>query len=304
MTGEFTEKCKTYENIAKANGLEVTLELKNTICDYLAMENQIEVKEIQDKENEDNKYKYLKSQRELQIYFDENNYGTFYFNFFESIISQIEFKNLTRVLYLCSYMNYKNMLVIKENKFNHIPMKNTDVMKVLMLSEKEYYRTKKELIDNNILIEKDGIFYINELVCKRGVIVENKKDSKVRTFDNAIKELYENSKSKEHKFLALIYKILPYINYHHNIVCKNPYEENKDLIEPFTVKELSEMFGYKNQTVFKNNLLKLKVKDEPVVALVFVSNKSTILINPRVYYKGNDRNAVASIENIIDTTIR
>lgn len=300
MIGEFTEKAKTYENIAKANGLELTKQLRSTITDYLTYEDQLCEKEIASKEKENNKYKYLRSQKDLQIHLNENGYGSFYFNFYDNIINKLDFKNITRLLYLCSYMDYNNRLVMKITEFKHIPMTNKDLIRILNLSEKEFYRTKKELVEQNILIEKEGVFYINESICKRGAIVDNKKDNKIRNFDNAIKELYRNSVPKEHKFLALIYKILPYINYNHNIVCKNPTEENKEFIEPFTIKEISEMFGYKNQTVFKNNLLKLKVNGEPVVILTFIANTSMILINPKVYYKGNEKNEVKNIEYMID----
>ena len=41
MIGEFTEKVRIYENIAKANGVEITQEIANTICDYLTYEEQV-----------------------------------------------------------------------------------------------------------------------------------------------------------------------------------------------------------------------------------------------------------------------
>ena len=42
--------------------------------------------------------------------------------------------------------------------------------------------------------------------------MKNKKEEKVRMFENAIKSLYEQSKPSEHKSLALLFNILPKIN--------------------------------------------------------------------------------------------
>ena len=300
MIGEFTEKCSVYENLAKANGVEITKEIKDFVTDIVAYEDQTEEKRTLI----DGQLKYLKSQTELQKHFDDNLYGSFYFNFYELLLNVTSPKILTRVLYLCTYMNYDNKLILDGKKNNHIPMTNKDIMDTLRLSEKEYYRTKKELINNNILILKDNTYYINNTYCKRGVIMKNKKESKIRTFDKAIRELYEKSTPKEHKFLALIYEMLPFINYDYNIVCKNPNEKNKYEIKPYTIKELCNIFGYKNQTIFKNKLLNLTINNEPVLIIVLIKNKSMIMINPKVYYKGNNAENVNDIEFMISINNR
>lgn len=300
MIGEFTEKARTYENIAKANGLEITKELKDTITDYLTYENQIIENKL--KEDNNNRSKYIKSQTKLQRHFDSNGYGRFYFEFYSNIYKVIEGQFAFRLLYLATALDYKNRLVKKIGN-TYEPLSNSDLFKMLKLGESEFRKTKRILKDSNILIEKDNSFYINDIYCKRGEVELNKKDDKVRTFDSAIKELYEKSLPREHKTLSMLFELLPYVNYKHNIVCKNISEEIKSEIIPYSMKELCPILGIKNQTVLKNKLLKLTVNGQPVVAIILVKDKSMITINPRVYYKGNDVNDVKDLESTISAVM-
>ena len=59
------------------------------------------------------------------------------------------------------------------------------------------------------------------------------------------------------------------------------------------------MLGVTNVTRFKNDLLKLTVNGQPVVMIQLVLNKSRILINPKVYYKGTRLDEVKNIEDDI-----
>ena len=54
-----------------------------------------------------------------------------------------------------------------------------------------------------------------------------------------------------------------------------------------------------NITRFRNDLLKLTVDGQPVVMIQLVLNKSRILINPKVYYKGTRLDEVKNIEDDI-----
>ena len=76
-------------------------------------------------------------------------------------------------------------------------------------------------------------------------------------------------------------------------------EENRDLIEPYELKEIAKILGVTNITRFRNDLLKLTVDGQPVVMIQLVLNKSRILINPKVYYKGTRLDEVKNIEDDI-----
>lgn len=243
----------------------------------------------------ENQSKGYKKRIELGKHF-KDNYGSFYFDFYIKIEELLEPQLLVRTLYLCSYLDYNNDLIIKKGR----PIYKRDLPYILRLSNKQSDRTRDELIDKNILIiNENESLSINKKYFRRGDMMREEAIESVRIFDEAIRELYERCTPREHKKLALLYKLLPYINNNWNIVCKNVHEENKDLIEPYELKEIAKVLGVTNVTRFKNDLLKLTVNGQPVVMIQLVLNKSRILINPKVYYKGTRLDEVKNIEDDI-----
>lgn len=209
MIGEFTEKVRIYENIAKANGVEITQEIANTICDYLTYEEQIEENKIINEEKS-RIMELLRNQSMLKQCIKER-YGSFYFSYYNKLIEVLKPQYLTRALYLCSYMNYDNLLV--EGKTHHKPIKESDLARIWNISRAEMFNTKKELISLGILIVNENeTLSISEDFCKKGELMKKNKEEKARIFNDAIREIYEKAKPSEHKKIALLYKILPYIN--------------------------------------------------------------------------------------------
>ena len=242
------------------------------------------------KERQKEGYKKRLGQEELKKHF-KHNYGSFYFDFYIRIEEL-----LNDSLLLCSYLDFDNNLVIKKEK----PINKDNLHIILRISKKQSDRTRDDLIKKDILImNQDESFSINKKYFRKGDIMREESVETVRVFDNAIRELYESCTPREHKKLALLYKLIPYINNNWNIVCKNINEENRELIEPYELKEIAKVLGVTNVTRFKNDLLKLTVNGQPVVMIQLVLNKSRILINPKVYYKGTRLDEVKNIEDDI-----
>ena len=297
MIGEFTEKVRIYENIAKANGVEITQEIANTICDYLTYEEQVGENKIINEEKS-RIMELLRNQSMLKQCIKER-YGSFYFSYYNKLIEVLKPQYLTRALYLCSYMNYDNLLV--EGKTHHKSIKESDLARIWNIGKTEMFETKKELIGLGILIvNENGTLSISENFCKKGELMKKNKEEKARIFNDAIREIYEKAKSTEHRKIALLYKMLPYINLKWNMVCTNIDEEIKDLVEPIDVKTLCKLLGQSNVTRFKKDLLSLTVNGRPVVLIASVMNKSVILINPAIYYKGTRLEDVDNIEEMIN----
>lgn len=300
MIGEFTEKVRIYENIAKANGVEITQEIANTICDYLTYEEQIEENKTINEEKE--RIKELLNNQSMLKRCIKERYGSFYFSYYNKLLNMLKPQYLTRALYLCSYMNYDNLLV--EGKTHHKPIYESDLIRIWNISRAEMFNTKKELIDLGILIVNENkTLSISENFCKKGELMKNIKDEKARIFNDAIREIYEKAKPSEHKKLALLYKMLPYINLKWNMVCSNIDEEIKDLVQPIDVKTLCKLLNQSNVTKLKKDLLSLTVNGRPVVLMASVMNKSIILINPSVYYKGTRLEDVDNIEEMINSIV-
>ena len=300
MIGEFTEKVRIYENIAKANGVEITQEIANTICDYLTYEEQIEENKTINEEKE--RIKELLNNQSMLKRCIKERYGSFYFSYYNKMLNILKPQYLTRALYLCSYMNYDNLLV--EGKTHHKPIYESDLIRIWNISRAEMFNTKKELIDLGILIVNENkTLSISENFCKKGELMKNIKDEKARIFNDAIREIYKKAKPSEHKKLALLYKMLPYINLKWNMVCSNIDEEIKDLVQPIDVKTLCKLLNQSNVTKLKKDLLSLTVNGRPVVLMASVMNKSIILINPAVYYKGTRLEDVDNIEEMINNIV-
>ena len=209
--------------------------------------------------------------------------GSFYFNFYNKF-KITERQYLFRFIYLCTFMDYDNYLANNRRLY-----KEDDLQNLLKLSRAEYFNTKKFLIENSLIkITKYKNILVNKKYCKKGDLKMEKNIEVVRIFDKAIKELYEKSAPKEHRRLALLFEILPYINFNHNILCKNPLEDDFMKIEPLSLKELCVLIGCdpKRPSVLKKRLFNLTVDGDIVIGIFDKIIGSCIYVNPKVYYKG------------------
>ena len=300
--GEWTEKVKIVKDNLKDSEVVTVdgevVKLHEKAIENLAMEivNYAEKLNGTDEESllREKQKEILRKKEEISNFHNRliETYGNFYFNFYKRI--DIENQYLFRFIYLCSYMNYDNYLSNGKRL-----LRVNDLEGLLGLSEREFYRTKKSLIDSNLITIKDkNLVYINDKYCKKGEIHRNKNIEFIRMFNEAIKELYEKSTPREHKKLALLIKLLPYINYKYNIICSNPEEENIQLINPIKMSDLCEMLGYDrtNASKLKRQLFALRVNDEKVIGIFEVEDSKAILVNPRVYYKGNQEDGLNYLE--------
>ena len=287
MAGEYTAKVRDYSNIIKSNDIvtkdgeivELDRECLETIAmDFINLEEQKKQK-LQDA------ISYKKDKSDIKEKLNELC-GSFYFNFYKRLLGKVKPQYLIRLLYLSCFMDYENRLIIRKPNKN-IPIYESELKDLLGLGKSEYYMTRIELVKYDLIkINEDKTIIINPTYCKKGGIMKNKKVEKVRVFEEAIKELYENTKPTEHKQLALLFDFLPFINYKWNIICKNNTEITKEFIEPYTLKELAELLGQTNITRFKSKLDKLKLNGKSVVCINRINGKEFITINPKVYYKG------------------
>lgn len=292
--GEWTEKVHIIKQNLKTIDLVNTdgelVELHDKTKDILAMEivNYVEqLNNIDDESNGDKDAMELRKSNDLFKQAIDEYCGNFYFIFYNRLLNKdIDYQYLFRFIYLCIYMDYENRLFIRKDKIKHI-IYEKDLQEILKLGRTETYKTKCELLEKGLItIDEDGIININKIYCKKGNILKNKKVGKARMFDNAIKELYEKSTPKEHKKLALLIALLPYVNIKYNMLCHNVHEENIDCIKPYSLKELSVLLKQSNVTRFKNDLLDLTIDDELVVAFHETKLAKIITINPKLYYMG------------------
>lgn len=222
--------------------------------------------------------------------FQQEELGYFHFNIYKDLLLlDLEPQYLTRFVYLCCFLDFDDSRV-KWGRVNEGNAIVKDLEEILGLSERECRNTKNALIKKRLItIDKNNIIEINKKYAFKG---KGKKDMEgcVKMFENGFKQIYENATPKEHKKLGMLIKLLPSVNYAHNILCSNPEETDVTKIYPLSLKDICNIVGYaeKNSSRLKKELLNLTVNNELVVKITQTKYGIFIYINPRVYYKGHD----------------
>ena len=210
-------------------------------------------------------------------------YGNFYFNFYQRL-EHIERQYLFRFLFLVSYINYNNYLSNGKRLYTDV-----EAFELLELGRSETQKTKNYLIANELITinEKKNVI-INEKFCKKGEIHKRKSDEVVRMFNTAIRDIYNSAEPRQHKKLALLIELLPYINLKFNVICENPTEESEENIRAYDMKELCTILGYdtSKSSRLRKELFSLKVSEEDVIGIFTRRSRTAMYVNPRVYYKG------------------
>lgn len=247
--------------------------------------------------SDEQKQGYIKKQYEIKTQNDYGAFTWFLYNRTDDIFPNLKQSNITRIMFIATYLNYDGYLSYDNKRANIITKKNMNDL--LKLSTKEFYRFYNEMIEQKIFIEKDNKIYLNKKIFTKG---ETKKLSTdyTRICANGVRALYEQVKPKQHKILAYIFKLLPYINYQYNIVCKNPFENEQDLVKPYTFQDICDFFGIerRNSTKFRNDLLRFTVGEDTMIRFMMLLDRKTnktvlhTFINPHIYYSGKDYKAV------------
>lgn len=203
--------------------------------------------------------------------------------------------DITRIIYVSTYMSKSGKLM----KTERTSMSKEALQEKLKLKKSEFAKLYKKIIDLDILKEKEDGLYLNQkyfyIGTLKGKLDNNFENMYIKAYIKQIRFLYENVLPKEHKQLAILFLLIPYINRKYNIICSNPLEEDANKVFPLTVKELAYILKYSDVNNFCKIILKLlNIKDlENNDILKIVMNGSgiqsaSIIINPRLIYAGND----------------
>lgn len=209
--------------------------------------------------------------------------------------------DLTRLMYLSTYLNYNNELEDERGKVMH----KNDIKKIMRLSDQQFYNFWNTMTSCNILHEEaygvklsNDLFFKGSLSSKKAVKYKKKNLAVSRMYIDGIRDLYQKSTPSSHKTLSYIFRILPFVNRKYNVVCKNPWEINVHNIDTMTVGEFADIIGYDRHNISRliTDLVHttFMVGDKELGAIGIVSvNKSAkedrkIYINPYVYFAGDD----------------
>lgn len=236
-----------------------------------------------------------------QKFFVRSECGKFFWSLYypeEDYFMDVSDAVLSRIIYLMTYLPYdKNYLVIREDvTMPYRPMRKDDVQRVLGLTRQWFDNFWNSLMQTGIIAEQENGKLV---VCdrfRRGKLgTRDKKDmSAMKIFDNCVRYLYENTTTKSHRYLAYLYRLIPYINASYNVFCSNPEETDRSKIKWLTAREMCTILGLdeSNETRVVNTLFKLSFIDKNgdsrsvIKMLQDVKNGETrrfIAINPQFY---------------------
>ena len=245
------------------------------------------------RKEQDDYYRFRAHQTEMQ-----KDYGPFTWLLYttkEDLDFNISDANLTRLIYLSTFLHYKGYLVDKHGN----SISKGICKEMLGLSEYTFCIFWNEMIDNYILTYDNQRIFLNKNIFKKGKL--KKDEQAIRLNCATIQYLYEHCQSVNgHKKLSYIFKIIPWINLEWNIVCWNPEEKERKFIDYMTLGDFAEKVGYerKNAKRLAKDLSDVKFKKpkeyEHKHAFLYVINecfnpeKWVIVMNPMVYYGGTD----------------
>ena len=158
---------------------------------------------------------------------------------------------------------------------------------------------------------EEGYIMINEEIVVKGAIkdfikelkLEDGKYTYTRVFVDNLKDMYKGTEPKQRKQLANLFKALPYIHFKYNVFCSNPTETDEEKVNLLSWADLARLCGYedkKNIARFKKDLMSLNISDHTVVGEFEARGVKMILVNPKIYYGGNNLNDVEDLQRLFD----
>lgn len=234
---------------------------------------------------------------------NEGSFVHFIYKYGKPIMERLELKcggnkaniHIIRFIQLATYSTFGGKLF--DSNSNRI--KRSSLKTIWDTSSKNSIKETYDLLMEcgYIYETEEGYIMISDDLIVKGAIEDFKqlkKDDKdltyTRLFSKNIQALYEGTEPKARKQLANLFKILPYINFKHNILCANPTETDKNKLVLYNWTDLARICGYDetNITKFKRELWKLKIYGYNTIGQFSSGNSYYICINPKLYYSGDN----------------
>ena len=201
-------------------------------------------------------------------------------------------EDMTKLIYLSTYMDYENRLMNDDN----VLVDKEEMMALLRASRNTFSKFFKSITDAGILKKHQrGYYYLNDEIFARGAITDKPiSKSIMRLYIKWIRKIYKESFMFEHHLLSYLFRAIPFVNINYNILCHNPQERDYNKIEPMLFSEFCEKVGYKpeNERKLKNKIKELRIGHLPVFNFVENADGHFCFINPHIYYSGNKHEEV------------
>lgn len=215
--------------------------------------------------------------------------GNFYFYRYDKLLELLNEDTATafRFLYLCTYGDkHGNILTYNDQKCSTY----SDFIFIFDRTKSSVIKIVKTLEDYKLIYKQNDYYKISREYYSMNLDSTAFKKNSIRTFNRAIRDLYNNSDPREHSIIGELLKLVPYINISNNVLCWNIEDVHPDEIVPLDMNEIRTILRPKSDYGRKimNKLEKLFVKGEPVLGKFNSVDQIQYVINPRLFYRGND----------------
>lgn len=227
----------------------------------------------------------------------EKEHGGFVFAFFNAAQTMdgqfpaLTQSDLARLMFLGTYAAWETGQLKHDNGR---PIDKKGLATLLNVSRPVFSAFYKNIVSEKIVSEKDGALFVNPSVFYRGNLGDVRKQlgdvQYTRLFRKTVRELYGMYGGRTIKQLAIIYAVLPFVNFNFNVICFNPEEKNVDLVRPMTLDKLAAALSYQDAQKFTAALRKIKYNGQSVFGLFEIDgNKRArkVVVNPSVVYAGS-----------------
>lgn len=184
--------------------------------------------------------------------------------------SDISAPTLNKLIYLSTFIGSDNTLCSDGgwDQFNREeePLELTEIKELLKISEPSWRAFWRECEEKELILQ-DGDVYklpINMFRFCNNAKINKKNTAMIKVFRKAVRYMYENTDEHSKRILSYLYRLIPFINLKYNVLCSNPFEQDKDKIVPLKASDICEKFGVspKNQSRFVAQLKKLMFEDK------------------------------------------
>lgn len=231
--------------------------------------------------------------------------GGFIFAFFKDVTDIRErFPSLTstdiaRLLLLGLYTSYDGGLLRYDNGR---VIDKKELRKIVGVSRNVFNAFYNRVRDEGILVEDveygNKRLYVNNTVFLRGQIDGLPTDEHgeelryARIYRDPLKRLAQEFGGRYIGKLAVIFLVIPFLNYQYNIITYDTEEKDVDRVSPMSLTELATELGFADPAALKREMDTLKMGKQYV--FTFVENPHDrrewrVIVNPNVVYASSGK---------------
>lgn len=220
--------------------------------------------------------------------------------------------DVTRIIYLGTYTGYDGYLT--RHKHGRLSKKEMEpLMQLSKTAFKDFWRSAQ---DAGILHEEADGIRVDAQYFRKGPLQHQSRKKKatltegsfIRVYLSSVRDLYRRTPARTHKVLSYLYRAVPFLNQKFNVLCRNPYESERDELILLSHKEFFQLMGHNSEhskavlSDVKGFSFTLKIDGETVTQRAIIEgdpikegDHQGIYINPRLLYAGTSWEEIGGI---------